>query len=180
MSVCQFSLKRSAAIAAGLILALHTLTWCGVGQSAVITLVFPPGARATGLGEAFTGVADDANAIFFNPAGLGQDPLANSWKSFLPGKGPYAGIASKHKSDIISNELVWAGTPKGVMRYNGKQWESYEIYLVEQGDDLTSIAKRFINVDDPMLIEEVEWRIREENGIEALCTGEKNTRRPVE
>jgi hypothetical protein len=166
MSVCQFSMKRSAAIAAALILALQTLTWCGVGQSAVITLVFPPGARATGLGEAFTGVADDANAIFFNPAGLGQDPLANSWKSFLPGKGPYTGIASKHKSDIISNELVWAGTPKGVMRYNGKQWESYEIYLVEQGDELTSIAKRFINVDDPTLIDEAVWRIREENGIE--------------
>jgi hypothetical protein len=140
--------------------------WSGVGQSAVITLVFPPGARATGLGEAFTGVSDDANAIFFNPAGLGQDPLANSWKFFLEGKGPFTGIASKRKSDVISQELVWAGTPQGVLRFNGKLWESGEIYLVEQGDELASITKRFINVDDQKIIEDAAWRIREENGIE--------------
>ena len=30
------------------------------------------GARASAMGEAFTAVADDANAIFWNPAGLGQ------------------------------------------------------------------------------------------------------------
>jgi hypothetical protein len=166
MSLCKFSLQRSATIALTIVLGLQSFVWSGVGQSAVITLVFPPGARATGLGEAFTGVADDANAVFFNPAGLGQDPLANSWKSFVPGKAPYANIASKRKSDIISSELVWAGTPKGVIRYNGKQWESYEIYLVEQGDDLASIVKRFINVDDPTLVDEAAWRIREENGIE--------------
>ncbi|MFC1620581.1 OmpP1/FadL family transporter [Candidatus Neomarinimicrobiota bacterium] len=29
-----------------------------------------PGARANGLGQAFTGVADDATALFYNPAGL--------------------------------------------------------------------------------------------------------------
>ncbi|MBN1129195.1 MAG: hypothetical protein JXA71_09430, partial [Chitinispirillaceae bacterium] len=154
-------------------------SWGGVGQSAVITLVFPPGARATGLGEAFTGVADDVNAVFFNPAGLGQDPLANSWKSYLEGKGPFTGIASKRKSDVISNELVWAGTSRGVQRFNGKLWESGEIYLVELGDELISIAKRFINVDDQKLIENAAWRIREENGIEMkLYSLVLNTLRP--
>lgn len=30
------------------------------------------GVRTKGLGDAFTGIADDINAIYFNPAGLGQ------------------------------------------------------------------------------------------------------------
>ena len=30
----------------------------------------PPGARATALGGAFTAIADDGNALFWNPAGL--------------------------------------------------------------------------------------------------------------
>ena len=33
--------------------------------------VMTQGARATGMGLAFTGVADDPSAIFFNPAGMG-------------------------------------------------------------------------------------------------------------
>ena len=30
------------------------------------------GARAPGMADAFVAVADDANALFYNPAGLGQ------------------------------------------------------------------------------------------------------------
>ncbi|MBN1131235.1 MAG: PorV/PorQ family protein [Chitinispirillaceae bacterium] len=164
-----FSCKtcRLFATAAVFMLAVMAVSaWCGVGQSAVITLVFPPGARATGLGEAFTAVSDDANAIFFNPAGLGLDPLANSWKSFKENKGPFAGVASKRKTDIISSELVWVGTASGVLRFNGKVWETQEIYLVEQGDDLASIARRYLNVDDPEIIAQAVWILRKENGIE--------------
>ncbi len=154
--------------------------WSAIGQSAVITLVFPPGARATGLGEAFTGIANDVNAIYFNPAGLGNDPLANSWKSFFDGKGPFLAVAAKHKTELISNEIVWAGSAKGVMRYNGKMWETHEIYLVEQGDELKSVARRYLNVEDEKVISEAAWRIRVENGIEmkryAIITGKLRAR----
>src|SRR5271157_3962899 len=78
---------------------------CAIGQSAVITLVFPPGARATGLGEAFVGLADDANATFFNPAGLGQAPLANAWKSYKLGPDQkVTAIASKKKKNFLIKE----------------------------------------------------------------------------
>jgi hypothetical protein len=151
-----------------------TTVWSSPGQSAVITLVFPPGARATGLGEAFTGLSNDANALYFNPAGLGQEPLANSWKSFLDGKGPFLSVASKHRSDLLSNELVWAGTPKGMLRYTGKFWESSDRYLIEESDDLKSIARRFVNVDDEKVISNVVWKIRQANHLEmkrykAIC-----------
>ena len=44
-------------------------------QAALLCAVFDdyiPSARARGMGGAFTAVADDATAIFFNPAGLAQ------------------------------------------------------------------------------------------------------------
>jgi hypothetical protein len=51
----------------------------GVGESAVITLTFPYGARSGGMGETGTALADDESALYFNPAGLG---VQNSrWKS---------------------------------------------------------------------------------------------------
>jgi ligand-binding sensor domain-containing protein len=153
---------------------------CALGQSAVITLVFPPGARATGLGEAFTGVSNDVNAIFFNPAGLGRDPLANSWKSFLDGQGPFLAVASKHKGELMVSEVVWAGNASGVLRYNGRTWENHEIYLVEEGDDIRTIARRYLNTEDENLISDAAGKIRSANGIEikrhALITGKLRAR----
>jgi ligand-binding sensor domain-containing protein len=166
---------RNVLLLSSCILAISgTNAWSAVGQSAVITLVFPPGARSTGLGEAFTGLANDVSTLFYNPAGLGQDPLANSWKSFLDGKGPFLGVASKHKSDLMSNELVWAGTSKGLLRYAGKLWVSGENYLIEENDSLRNIARRFVNVDDEKVIDNAVWKIREANRIEmkhyrAIC-----------
>jgi hypothetical protein len=42
------------------------------GASSSPYLKLPMGARATGMGEAFTGIADDDQAMFYNPAGLTQ------------------------------------------------------------------------------------------------------------
>ncbi len=41
-----------------------------VSQAAVLFLLISPGARASGMGEAFVAIADDATAAFWNPAGL--------------------------------------------------------------------------------------------------------------
>ncbi|RCK74511.1 MAG: hypothetical protein IGBAC_1459 [Ignavibacteriae bacterium] len=40
------------------------------GESAVPFLLIAPNSRASGMGESGTGLADDASAIFWNPAGL--------------------------------------------------------------------------------------------------------------
>lgn len=142
-----------------------------VGQSAVITLVFPPGARATGLGEAFTAVADDANATFFNPAGLGQDPLANSWKAYSAQTGSVlTAIASKRKKDFGSGDKIWAGTNHGVLRFNGKAWESYERHLIGQGENLTAIAHKYLNVDNDEIIRNAVLTLKKVNGIETART----------
>ncbi|HBU69529.1 MAG TPA: hypothetical protein DEE98_04000 [Elusimicrobia bacterium] len=43
-----------------------------VGTSGAVFLKIAPGARPSGLGEAFGGVANDVNSIFYNPAGASR------------------------------------------------------------------------------------------------------------
>jgi hypothetical protein len=42
-----------------------------VGQSSVLTLVFPSGSRLCAMGEVGTALADDEQVLYYNPAGLG-------------------------------------------------------------------------------------------------------------
>ncbi|MCP4631518.1 MAG: PorV/PorQ family protein [candidate division Zixibacteria bacterium] len=53
-----------------------------VSRAGVIFLLLPPGARASGMGDAFTSIADDATATYWNPAGLGRYPLSPAWFEF--------------------------------------------------------------------------------------------------
>ncbi len=49
--------------------------------SAIITLQMPVGARQLGMGEVGAALADDATAMYYNPAGLAFGPLADEWRS---------------------------------------------------------------------------------------------------
>jgi hypothetical protein len=51
---------------------LNAVSVFAVGQSAVITLVFPSGSRTLAMGEVGTALADDEQVLFYNPAGLGM------------------------------------------------------------------------------------------------------------
>ncbi|MFA6571619.1 MAG: hypothetical protein WCT77_10340, partial [Bacteroidota bacterium] len=48
------------------------------GGAAVPFLLISPDARGSGMGEVGTAIADDINAIFWNPAGLGQHGLVKN------------------------------------------------------------------------------------------------------
>ena len=39
-------------------------------QSGVLLLLIEPGAKQAGMGEAYSAIADDASAGYYNPAGL--------------------------------------------------------------------------------------------------------------
>lgn len=160
-----FSVQRTAASV--LFIFVFVSLAHAVGQSAVITLTFPPGARATALGEAFVGLADDVNATFFNPAGLGQSPLSSSWKVYLERNNiTCTSIASRKRRAFGSKELVYVGTNKGIYRFNGAKWENFDNYTIQSGDDIQSIAEQFLSVQSESLVRQAILQILAYNGLE--------------
>lgn len=81
------------------------------------------GARAPGLGDAFTALADDAYAIHYNPAGLAQleRPQLSAAYSKL-----YAGLSDG--SDIGSSQLAYAHPlSRGRRGTVGVSWERFSL-----------------------------------------------------
>jgi hypothetical protein len=67
-------MRVKALIIGTVMLAMPLSAWganSNVGTSGAQFLKIGAGARPTGMGEAFVGVADDVNAVYYNPAGLG-------------------------------------------------------------------------------------------------------------
>jgi hypothetical protein len=135
-----------------------------VGQSAVVTLGFPVGARPTAMGEAFTGLANDANAVFYNPAGLGQSPLTLSWKTHLSDSA-FTAVAARSTASLGSRDYVWAGSRAGILRFNGKIWDRSETYIVEEGESLRSVALKYFDIDRKDITDSALWEIRRENNL---------------
>lgn len=79
--------------------------------------VFAQGAKASGMGLAFTAVADDPSAIFYNPAGLGWQKhfeaqigseFLTKVKGEFEGANPYPGIGvheDQHKTTFVVPNL---------------------------------------------------------------------------
>ena len=64
-------MKKAVVIALVVALSLTVVTnLFAVSQAAVLFLLISPGARSAGMGEAFVALADDATAVYWNPAGL--------------------------------------------------------------------------------------------------------------
>jgi hypothetical protein len=55
----------------GAMIPVATAEAASVSQATLLFLKIAPGARPSGMGEAFVGLSDDANATWWNPAGLG-------------------------------------------------------------------------------------------------------------
>jgi len=55
----------------GILLPVAAVHAASVSQSTLLFLKIAPGARPAGMGETFVGLADDASATWWNPAGLG-------------------------------------------------------------------------------------------------------------
>ena len=83
----------------------------GVGTGTFLNL--PVGARATALGTAFAGIADDATALYWNPAGIVRAPGSNvtgSYSSVFAGithnfAGATFAIGESYKAGISATTL---------------------------------------------------------------------------
>lgn len=96
------------------------------------------GARAPGLGDAFTALADDAYAIHYNPAGLAQleRPQFAAAYSKL-----YAGLSDG--SDIGASQLAYAHPlARGRQGALGLSWERFSLSGLYQEQALTAAYGR--------------------------------------
>lgn len=127
------------------------------GGSAVITLVMPVGARQLGMGESGIAMADDVFGTFWNPAGMAFGPLANEWELVLPKTyrkngvemtREFTALATKPRSGFLLKSTVWAGAKDGLLLYNGKFWHEYHEYVLEQGDQIDKIVRRYAGSGD--------------------------------
>jgi len=111
------------------ILLATALLWCvdlsaQSGGSSVPFLLISPDARASGRGETGTGLADDINAIYWNPAGLGfLDYFPNLDEYAEPEDIPYTQFALSYSPWLpqFNADLNYAyGTfGKHIPEYNG-------------------------------------------------------------
>ncbi len=70
MKQCASYVRRLAALAVGICLTATAQDVSKVGTTAGKFLSIPVGARAVGMGGAYVAVANDASAMFWNPAGI--------------------------------------------------------------------------------------------------------------
>jgi len=82
-------MKRSVCVILGAALVLTAFpAWAaGVSQATMLFLKIAPGGRPTGMGEAFVAMADEASAVWWNPAGLGflqQKQFTAMYTRWLP------------------------------------------------------------------------------------------------
>lgn len=70
-----------------------TKAFATAGGSAVPFLVISPDARASGMGEVGTAIADDINAVYWNPAGLGFKSYINPDAEYEEDLIPYRQVA---------------------------------------------------------------------------------------
>lgn len=93
---------RNAALAA---LFLPSFAWSfgAAGAASAPYLKMPMGARGTGMGEAFSGIANDVNALYYNPAGLTAMEAGQLQLMHLEG---FGGVRYENLGLAVPAELV--------------------------------------------------------------------------
>ncbi len=123
-----------------------------VSQAGVIFLLLPPGARASGMGDAFTSIADDANATYWNPAGLGRYPLSPAWFEYPNNTKSKIGQIAIMDNGMPDNNYrkydTWGLLGNKLARFNGEKWVYGEMYYPFPGENAEDIVRRFSGVDN--------------------------------
>lgn len=164
-SLSTFFLQRSALAS----LLLVGMIW---GNAAIITLEMPVGARQTGMGEAGAALADDANAPYYNPAGLAFGPLAHEWTLSRPQSGVESNSAilsltGRKRSGFLSRPDVWAGTVSGLQHFNGREWRDFHSEILEGNARILDLVRTFAGTETGL--DSLVEKVRVFNGIKSLA-----------
>ncbi|NLB63476.1 MAG: PorV/PorQ family protein [Fibrobacter sp.] len=161
--------------------------------AAIITLEMPVGARQLGMAEAGVAFANDANAVYYNPAGLAFGPISNEWeltREAVSTTPHFSAIAARSRSGFLAKSDLWTGTTNGILHFDGKRWRNFhsetpqgaarvrDVVRTYAGterhlDSLTQIVKNFNNVetatDESYLVEvRLPWNLVVSDSITAI------------
>ena len=119
--------------------------------SAIITLEMPVGARQLGMGEVGAALADDASAMYYNPAGLAFGPLSDEWKVSYPADAKttphFTNMASRSKNGFFSKSELWAGTVNGILKFDGEQWINYHTVTLQGNAKVKDAVRVFAGTE---------------------------------
>jgi hypothetical protein len=134
-----------------------------ISNAAVLFLRIAPGSRAAGMGEAYVAIADDATATHWNPAGLGNYPLADTWieaeipSAYRPLKG-FAPLSTGGSRNYLDYD-IWAITSQGLIRYNNKRWNTEETFSTKTSETLEDIIRSYFRTTDDTRLSGVVARV---------------------
>ncbi len=159
-----------------LILLLSTLVFSRA--SAVITLEMPVGARQLGMGESGVALANDANTLYYNPAGLAFGPLANEWElsransqlSTLNSQF-YTAFAARNRRGFLTRNEVWAGTVNGILHFDGLIWREDLTVPLEGNAKLRDVVRTFLGSE--VSLDSISGVVRNYNGAKTLKEEER-------
>ncbi|NOY89464.1 MAG: PorV/PorQ family protein [FCB group bacterium] len=149
-----------------------TPSYADISNAAVLYLRIAPGARAAAMGDAFVAIADDATATHWNPAGLGNYPLSDSWQETkIPNNyQPVTALASlkTHRGNNYLAYEIWAITPLGLARYDNKKWYLYEEFNTRTNQTVRKIVASYFNITNEERLDKIVERVAVDNNEKKL------------
>ncbi|MEA1979848.1 MAG: hypothetical protein U9N54_02600, partial [candidate division Zixibacteria bacterium] len=167
-----------------LVFAMVSDTVAGVSNAAALFLRIAPGSRPAGMGEAYVAIADDATATHWNPAGLGNYPMSDSWHEVeisanifnLTDSVELDGVVSKNILKAIAplksgsgNDFkaydLWVLTSKGLARFDNKRWNDQEIFNTKTNQTLKSIVTSYFGITESDVVNTMAKKVADANNI---------------
>ena len=100
------------------------------------------------MGEAGAALADDATAMYYNPAGLAFGPLADEWRMSYPAdskKAPFfTKMTARTKGGFFSKSELWAGTANGILKFDSEQWLDYHSVTLQGNAKVKDAVRVFV------------------------------------
>ena len=126
-----------------------------VGQSTMISLKFPSGARSAAMGEVGTALADDEEAVFFNPAGLGF--INQRWQGGA-GTGSFEQLLPAFDRDDLWH-LHGAAIVQDAPHQNRESWGGFGLDFNMINSDLVYVSPYFGRALQQNIVNEQVWTV---------------------